>query len=284
MLSTTVSSTARRTWFMMLSTMAFSTATWSMMLSTMSFCTVETAWSMMLRTAAFSTVGPRYPSQQWSLVNDAEHHGILHRNLVYDAEHHGILHSIGNRMLSTGILHRNGWVLICWPLSLVYDAEHHGILHSIGMLSTTAFSTVEWFRMLSTTAFSTGTPRHSPQRERQRNSNISICTTTLLNKFPRSVVQSFHTNSGFATLMAAICICAEQTFSQANAIPQAFSASFSTALKAYLKSTLWTEVNSTIAGLHPEDYEGAENSGAGGSVPRVIPKLVEIIKTHPLRM
>jgi hypothetical protein len=75
------------------------------------------------------------------------------------------------------------------------------------------------------------------------------------------------------SLCLAICICVEQTFSEASADEASFGPAFSVALDTYLSSSLQKDVNKEIAGL-PEGYKGDESPE----------KLVEIIKAHPLRM
>ena len=86
------------------------------------------------------------------------------------------------------------------------------------------------------------------------------------------------------TLFAAICICIEQTFSQASAHGESFGSAFSKATNAYLASTMKDVVNSAIAALPVQDYaEKVEDHAYSYPVPKVVPKLFDNIKTHRLR-
>ncbi|KAJ7133055.1 hypothetical protein C8R44DRAFT_870504 [Mycena epipterygia] len=98
----------------------------------------------------------------------------------------------------------------------------------------------------------------------------ATCTTILEAHYPSS--ELLQTESGRAEMIAAICICAEQTFSEASAQTEAFAAAFSTAFNAYVTSTVRDEVNGKIAGLPPQDDEAERDA------------LVDIIKTHRLRI
>ena len=63
----------------------------------------------------------------------------------------------------------------------------------------------------------------------------------------------------------AICICAEQTFTEASANADAFPQAFSTALDAYVKSTLMHDVVRDIGEWvqrNREDEDGDEDENA----------------------
>jgi len=92
---------------------------------------------------------------------------------------------------------------------------------------------------------------------------------------------NLRTRSGRAAVVAALCICAEQTFSQEFAKTQAFVTAFSRALDAYLSSTIKSEVESTIATLPLHDYEQMMNPDHWEQVAL---RLVVIITTHRLRI
>ncbi|KDR79415.1 hypothetical protein GALMADRAFT_154320 [Galerina marginata CBS 339.88] len=98
--------------------------------------------------------------------------------------------------------------------------------------------------------------------------NVKFCIPVLLKKFP-GLEKSLKTLSGRAELIAALSICAEQTFTQASAKKQGFSTAFSTALGAYVKSTIMEDVIKAIRNLAQEEYMG---------------QLVHIITKHPLRI
>jgi len=72
-----------------------------------------------------------------------------------------------------------------------------------------------------------------------------------------------------------ICVCAEQTFTQASATKKGFTQAFSIALDAYVKSTVRDETNQAIKLL----LEGRDTLD---DFP--LEKLGDIIKNHRLRM
>jgi len=84
--------------------------------------------------------------------------------------------------------------------------------------------------------------------------------------------------------VVAICICTEQTFIEAAAHPGTFGAAFSAALDTYFGSTLQNAVNRAIAKLSPQDYKEVVDPHGGPSTRKVVSELVEIIKTHRLRI
>ncbi|KAJ7230011.1 hypothetical protein GGX14DRAFT_692008, partial [Mycena pura] len=94
------------------------------------------------------------------------------------------------------------------------------------------------------------------------------------------------TPHGCAELFAIICICAEQTFSQASIYGVDFSDAFSKALDAYISSTLDDSVRNAIAKLPQQDYQEVENPGDPSyrQQKKVVAPLVEIVKTHRLRI
>jgi len=112
--------------------------------------------------------------------------------------------------------------------------------------------------------------------------NVDTCTTALETKYPH-VLESLQTKSEHAKMVAAICICTEQTFTQASAKEEAFAVAFSTALDAYIGSTLQNDVNEEIAVLPPQYFEEREDPNDWRAFKKVVPKLVEIIKKHRLR-
>jgi len=97
-------------------------------------------------------------------------------------------------------------------------------------------------------------------------------------------VESIWTHSGRAAVLAAICICVEQTFTESSAHESAFSSAFSTALDAYLGSALQGDVNRGIARFTLQDYKEVLDPHGGSSTKKIVPKLVEVIKTHRLRI
>jgi len=72
-----------------------------------------------------------------------------------------------------------------------------------------------------------------------------------------------------------ICVCAEQTFTQASATKRGFAQAFSIALDAYVKSSARDEVNNAIEVL----LEGGDRLD---NFP--LERLEDIIKNHRLRM
>jgi hypothetical protein len=72
-----------------------------------------------------------------------------------------------------------------------------------------------------------------------------------------------------------ICVCAEQTFTQASATKKGFAQAFSIALDAYVKSTVRDEANQAIKLL----LKGRDTLD---DFP--LEKLGDIIKNHRLRM
>jgi hypothetical protein len=72
-----------------------------------------------------------------------------------------------------------------------------------------------------------------------------------------------------------ICVCAEQTFTQASAITKGLAHAFSIALNAYVKSTVRDEANQAIKLL----LEGRDTLDDFA-----LEKLGDIIKNHRLRM
>ncbi|KAJ7737923.1 hypothetical protein B0H14DRAFT_2992712 [Mycena olivaceomarginata] len=103
-------------------------------------------------------------------------------------------------------------------------------------------------------------------------SNVDACITFLKRTYPR-LAESSLPISECSKLVAAICICAEQTFTEASAKEEGFPLAFSAALDLYLTSSLQEAVNREIATLSPQVDR----------MTKVI-KLVEIIQSHPLRI
>ncbi|KAJ6526128.1 hypothetical protein DFH09DRAFT_1328664 [Mycena vulgaris] len=98
----------------------------------------------------------------------------------------------------------------------------------------------------------------------------------ILNQNYSHMMKNLHTLSALAAVIAALCICAEQTFSQEFAQSETFAAAFSRAFHAYLLSTIKSQVESAIATLTLQDYEEGNREA--------ISMLVDIIKTHQLRI
>jgi len=113
--------------------------------------------------------------------------------------------------------------------------------------------------------------------------NAGTCTDTLRTIYP-DLDESLLTTSGRAEVLAAVCVCAEQTFTQASARASAFSTAWETALRAYLASTEQDNVNQAIATLYSQEYMEVVNPNAWWQSKKIVPKLVEIIKSHRLRI
>ncbi|KAJ7836005.1 hypothetical protein B0H13DRAFT_1913336, partial [Mycena leptocephala] len=129
------------------------------------------------------------------------------------------------------------------------------------------------------------------------NAIIAACAKSLKTKYPR-VVRRFliymqlmrpvnrqqgdrlETNSGRFELIAAICICAEQTSRAGITGSQPFSLTFSKALDAYMKPSFRNEVVKQIEKLKAEDFLVSHHVQ---DTPAVVPKLVEIITARRLR-
>lgn len=73
----------------------------------------------------------------------------------------------------------------------------------------------------------------------------------------------------------AICICTEQTFTEASADDKAFGPAFSAALKIYLGSSVQEKVNREIAALLETDFLSKRT---------IIKEVVPIITSNRLRM
>ncbi|KAF7354256.1 hypothetical protein MVEN_01113600 [Mycena venus] len=84
------------------------------------------------------------------------------------------------------------------------------------------------------------------------------------------MMENLHTRSGRAVVIAALCICAEQTF---FAQSKPLSTAFSRAFHAYLSSTIKAQVESDIATLLLQDYEEVTKR-----------KLTDIITRHKFRI
>ncbi|KAF7335086.1 hypothetical protein MVEN_02259200 [Mycena venus] len=83
-----------------------------------------------------------------------------------------------------------------------------------------------------------------------------------------------------AELISAICICTEQTFTEASTTPEKFCTAFSTALHVYVGSTLESTVNKKIRALPWEDYKDRWNLADS----ELHECMIEIIMSHPLRL
>jgi len=92
---------------------------------------------------------------------------------------------------------------------------------------------------------------------------------------PDELDESLQMVSGQAYLLALICVCAEQTFTQASATEKGFARAFSIALDAYMKSTASDEANQAIKVL----LEGRDRLDDF-----LRKELGDIIKKHRLRI
>ncbi|KAJ7900407.1 hypothetical protein B0H13DRAFT_2336614 [Mycena leptocephala] len=101
----------------------------------------------------------------------------------------------------------------------------------------------------------------------------------ILNQKYSHMMESLSIRSGRAAVIAALCICAEQTFSQGFAKTQAFVAAFSQAFHAYLSFPIKSQVESAIATLPLQHYEQVKSPDADLAL-----MLVDIIITHQLRI
>ncbi|KAJ7734268.1 hypothetical protein B0H16DRAFT_1467667 [Mycena metata] len=144
-------------------------------------------------------------------------------------------------------------------------------------------------------------PAVSPSVHRQY--NVDDCTAVVQSKYPNLVrniqlvtpffplthaqKRKLKTSRGQAEVITStmLCICTEQTFTQASAHKESFVPAFSTALDAYLASTMKEAVNNAIAALPAEDFEQVleDREHSRHLVNNVAPKLVDIIQNHRLR-
>jgi len=104
-------------------------------------------------------------------------------------------------------------------------------------------------------------------------SNVNAFHTALKTQYPR-FSESIEEPSGCAEVVAAICICAEQTFTESAATHKALGSACYIALDAYSGSHLERDVKDEIARIPPRDYRDVTG----------VLKLVQIIKTHRLRI
>ncbi|KAF7289719.1 hypothetical protein MIND_01345200 [Mycena indigotica] len=119
--------------------------------------------------------------------------------------------------------------------------------------------------------------------------NIRKCASTLsdLNPFP-----DLRAHAKRAEIIAAICICVEETFmDQSNSSPAVdFPAAFRTAAEAYFSpnSSIRVSVTRKIAKLSPQDYREASTTDTETAHPsptrKAATKLVEMITAHRLRL
>ncbi|KAF7299916.1 hypothetical protein HMN09_00999200 [Mycena chlorophos] len=111
------------------------------------------------------------------------------------------------------------------------------------------------------------------------------CITMFDEKLPLEIIW---TNARRAEAIAAACICIEQTYMEAAAGPSDFVAAFQSALDVYFSEehTPRSVINRAIANFSPQDYHDAvdPSSTEGFPVKKVAPKLLELIKTHRLRL
>jgi len=112
--------------------------------------------------------------------------------------------------------------------------------------------------------------------------NVAAFKTSLQTRYP-GILNSMERPSGCAAVVAALCICAEQTFTQSASTLAAFGPACSIALDAYLGSDLERDVKTEIARIPPQDYPKVTEKDRHRTK-NIVPKLVEIIKTHRLRI
>ncbi|KAJ7710259.1 hypothetical protein B0H14DRAFT_704231 [Mycena olivaceomarginata] len=118
-------------------------------------------------------------------------------------------------------------------------------------------------------------PSHSIPQMYPQTSNADAFQTALKTKYPR-FSESIKEPSGRAEMVAAICICAEQTFTESAATHKALGPACYIALNAYTGSDLERDVKDEITRIPPQDYRDIKDE--------IVPKLVQIIKTHRLRI
>src|ERR1700761_2599493 len=124
---------------------------------------------------------------------------------------------------------------------------------------------------------------------------IPLCSNSYMHKneslvTPHGLAELFASTESMSLMFpillpTVICICAEQTFSQASTYGADFSVAFSKALDAYVSSTLNDSVKNAIAKLPRQDFQEVENPGAPSyqQYKKVVAPLAEIVKTHRLR-
>ncbi|KAJ7508201.1 hypothetical protein B0H11DRAFT_67447 [Mycena galericulata] len=118
--------------------------------------------------------------------------------------------------------------------------------------------------------------RHRPQTFE---SNVEAATA-ILNENYSDMMENLSTRSAFAAVIA-VCICAEQTFSEGFAGSGTFAHAFERAFIAYISSASKSEVESTIKALALQDNEDDEDRERSRQHNE---KLVHIIQKHRLRI
>ncbi|KAJ7813619.1 hypothetical protein B0H14DRAFT_2852568, partial [Mycena olivaceomarginata] len=103
----------------------------------------------------------------------------------------------------------------------------------------------------------------------ETDANVEAFVAALTRKYPR-ITEFLSIPTSRAEAIAAVSICAEQTFTESTATRKEMGPACSVALDAYVGSNLEREVKNEIARIPPEDDWHA--------------KLVEIIITHRLRI
>ncbi|KAF8135879.1 hypothetical protein K438DRAFT_761539 [Mycena galopus ATCC 62051] len=113
-------------------------------------------------------------------------------------------------------------------------------------------------------------PRPYPEtRPPLKDANVEAFVAALTRKYPH-ITESLCTQTGLAEAIAAVSICAEQTFTESAATRKEMGPACSVALDAYVGSDLERDMKNEIARIPPKDDWHA--------------KLVEIIITHRLRI
>nr|GAT60521.1 predicted protein [Mycena chlorophos] len=115
--------------------------------------------------------------------------------------------------------------------------------------------------------------------------NAAYCTTMFCEKIPS---ENPWTNARRSEAIAAACICIDQTFMEASACAADFPAAFQIALDAYFSTehSPRSVVNKEIAKFSPQDYREVVDPSSSEQrlMRKAVPKLMEIIKAHRLRL
>ncbi|KAF7368544.1 hypothetical protein MVEN_00177700 [Mycena venus] len=111
--------------------------------------------------------------------------------------------------------------------------------------------------------------------------NISHCMRALNHKFP-NIEESIKTPVGCGELLALLCICAEQTFTEESAVDKHFGPAFSRAIVAYIGSPTEAKMIKEI-----REIVDLPEIGIQQTLERIDDQaemLTKIIMKHPLRI
>ncbi|KAJ7055877.1 hypothetical protein C8F01DRAFT_1157997 [Mycena amicta] len=113
--------------------------------------------------------------------------------------------------------------------------------------------------------------------------NILACSSVLSGMI---ILATTWTHTRRAEVVAAVCICVEQTFTQASASMADFPSAFSKALEVYVSPdcSVRISVNKEIAKFSPHDYREIPDPSSNQPRRKAVSKLVEIIKIYRLRV